>query len=176
MGEGHKDWGWYGLRAKGRTCDGRDGVHDLSLRIARSQSLVLIGRICRWEPLGVLQRFLGRDLGLQDLWEIRKYILLSWQHDFSIVNKFQNWSIIHFHYVWTEIVASTVLNGFQVVGAYDVTITTNTNIPFQDNGNDCGLFTCAFAEHCIYHRPIEFTQSDIPYFRRRIIIDIFEQK
>ena len=55
------------------------------------------------------------------------------------------------------------------------TITTNTDIPFQDNGNDCGLFACAFAEHCIYRRPIEFTRLDIPYYRRRIVIDIFEQ-
>ncbi|RWR93338.1 serine/threonine-protein phosphatase 7 long form isoform X1 [Cinnamomum micranthum f. kanehirae] len=55
------------------------------------------------------------------------------------------------------------------------TMTTKTDIPLQDNGNDCGLFACAFAEHCVYRCPIEFTQSDFPYYRQRIIIDIFEQ-
>ena len=31
------------------------------------------------------------------------------------------------------------------------------------------------SEHCIYRRPIEFTQSDIPYYRQRIVINIFKQ-
>ncbi|XXG41300.1 hypothetical protein AAC387_Pa01g1791 [Persea americana] len=49
------------------------------------------------------------------------------------------------------------------------------DIPYQDNGSDCSVFACAFAEHYIFRRPVRFTQADMPYFRRLILIDIFKR-
>ena len=48
-----------------------------------------------------------------------------------------------------------------------------TKIPYQENGNDCGVFALAFAEHCAAHRDIKFKQSDIMYYRSRIVVDIY---
>ena len=33
--------------------------------------------------------------------------------------------------------------------------------PMQDNGDDCGVFVCTFAEHIMFDRPMEFSQDDI---------------
>ncbi|RWR76672.1 sentrin-specific protease 1-like protein [Cinnamomum micranthum f. kanehirae] len=52
---------------------------------------------------------------------------------------------------------------------------TKTNIPYQQNGMDCGFFAIGYAEHCIHRRPIRFTQADIPYYRRKILIEIFKR-
>ena len=50
-----------------------------------------------------------------------------------------------------------------------------TNIPHQDNGNNCGVFTLAFIEHCVFRRPVNFTQADIAYYRSKIVVDIFKR-
>ncbi|RWR97172.1 serine/threonine-protein phosphatase 7 long form [Cinnamomum micranthum f. kanehirae] len=52
---------------------------------------------------------------------------------------------------------------------------TKTDIPYQQNGTDCGFFAIGYAEHCIHRRPIRFTQADIPYYRRKILIEIFKR-
>lgn len=50
------------------------------------------------------------------------------------------------------------------------------NIPRQDNGNDCGVFSCIFAEVISRNKQINFTQENIPYFRDRMIVEILEGK
>merc|ERR1719510_1641346 len=46
------------------------------------------------------------------------------------------------------------------------------DIPQQDNGSDCGMFTCKNAEYLSRRAPITFTQADMQYFRKRIIWEI----
>ena len=49
-----------------------------------------------------------------------------------------------------------------------------TGISRQQNRNDCGIFTMAFAKHCVHRRSINFTQENIPYFHSKIVIEIFK--
>jgi len=46
------------------------------------------------------------------------------------------------------------------------------DIPQQMNESDCGMFACKFAEYISRGASISFTQSDMPYFRRRMIWEI----
>ena len=46
------------------------------------------------------------------------------------------------------------------------------NIPQQMNGSDCGVFTCLFAEYLSRGAMLTFSQSDIPYFRKRMVYEI----
>lgn len=55
----------------------------------------------------------------------------------------------------------------------DVTV---KGIPQQHNGSDCGVFTCIFANYVAENRPFDFSYRDMPYFRRRIALDIAAQK
>jgi len=45
-------------------------------------------------------------------------------------------------------------------------------IPQQMNGSDCGMFTCKFAEYLSRRAQFTFSQSDMPYFRKRMIYEI----
>ncbi|XP_052451010.1 sentrin-specific protease 1 [Carassius gibelio] len=49
-------------------------------------------------------------------------------------------------------------------------------VPQQMNGSDCGMFTCKYAEYITKDRPITFTQKHMPYFRRRMVWEILNQK
>lgn len=40
------------------------------------------------------------------------------------------------------------------------------------NGSDCGMFTCKFAEYLSRRAKFTFGQSDMPYFRRRMVYEI----
>ena len=67
-------------------------------------------------------------------------------------------------------------NQFSNYGWYDTgvwTLLVKTKIPYQDNGNDCGVFALAFAQHLAARMPIAFTSSDIPYYQSKIVIDIY---
>ena len=46
------------------------------------------------------------------------------------------------------------------------------DIPQQKNGSDCGMFTCKFAEYISRRAKISFSQTDMPYFRQRMIYEI----
>lgn len=46
------------------------------------------------------------------------------------------------------------------------------NIPQQENGSDCGVFSCMFAEFVSRDRPILFTQDNMSYFRMRMVHEI----
>lgn len=46
------------------------------------------------------------------------------------------------------------------------------NIPQQENGSDCGVFSCMYAEFITRNRPILFTQQHMQYFRKRMVYEI----
>lgn len=48
-------------------------------------------------------------------------------------------------------------------------LTIEKDIPEQLNGCDCGVFTCKYAEYVSQDKTFDFTQADMPYFRRRMI-------
>ena len=57
-----------------------------------------------------------------------------------------------------------------------VTHTYHDDIPQQNNGYDCGVFACHFAECAGRGSSIDFSQSDMPYFRKRMILEIMNKK
>ena len=50
------------------------------------------------------------------------------------------------------------------------------NIPQQMNGSDCGVFSCMFAEHIARNSPITFTQDHMPFFRKKMILEILDKE
>ncbi|XP_069695143.1 sentrin-specific protease 1-like isoform X2 [Periplaneta americana] len=62
---------------------------------------------------------------------------------------------------------------------FDTTDWTTENvqkIPQQMNGSDCGMFSCMYAEYICRDADITFTQQDMPYFRRKMVYEIFTRK
>ncbi|XP_063194843.1 sentrin-specific protease 2-like [Chroicocephalus ridibundus] len=49
-------------------------------------------------------------------------------------------------------------------------------IPQQSNGSDCGVFTCKYADYICRDRPLTFTQSHMPYFRKKMVWEILHQE
>ncbi|NXL93783.1 SENP2 protease, partial [Alectura lathami] len=49
-------------------------------------------------------------------------------------------------------------------------------IPQQLNSSDCGVFTCKYADYICRDEPITFTQSHMPYFRRKMVWEIIHQQ
>ncbi|KAM9231029.1 sentrin-specific protease 2 [Leptosomus discolor] len=49
-------------------------------------------------------------------------------------------------------------------------------IPQQFNGSDCGVFVCQYANHISRDQPLTFTQSHMPYFRRKMVWEILHQQ
>lgn len=49
-------------------------------------------------------------------------------------------------------------------------------IPQQNNGSDCGMFACMYAEYVSRNAPISFSQDDMPYFRRKVVYEILKAK
>lgn len=45
-------------------------------------------------------------------------------------------------------------------------------IPQQQNGYDCGVFSCMFAEFVTRNRPLTFSQSHMEYFRQKMVLEI----
>lgn len=46
------------------------------------------------------------------------------------------------------------------------------SIPVQQNGYDCGVFTCLFAEYRSRLEEFDFDQSRMPYLRQRLVWEI----
>ncbi|XP_055845072.1 uncharacterized protein LOC129911334 isoform X2 [Episyrphus balteatus] len=46
------------------------------------------------------------------------------------------------------------------------------NVPQQNNGSDCGVFSCMFAEFISRDREITFSQQHMEYFRHKMILEI----
>ncbi|XP_037921415.1 ubiquitin-like-specific protease 1 [Hermetia illucens] len=53
---------------------------------------------------------------------------------------------------------------------------TISDAPQQDNSNDCGVFTCLFAENIAKNKDITLSQTNIPYLRKKILLEILEGK
>jgi len=53
---------------------------------------------------------------------------------------------------------------------------TDLNVPQQDNGNDCGVFACQFAECLSRNAPFRLSPADIPYFRKKMAWEILIKK
>lgn len=59
--------------------------------------------------------------------------------------------------------------------AFDMSGWTTENvqgIPQQENGSDCGVFSCMYAEFICRNRPIVFSQQNMNYFRMKMIYEI----
>lgn len=50
------------------------------------------------------------------------------------------------------------------------------NIPMQTNGSDCGVFVCQFAECAARRQPPRFDQTQMPNFRRRMVVEICQNE
>ena len=45
----------------------------------------------------------------------------------------------------------------------------------QDNDNDCGVFTCAIADCISRSVPFNVKQADMPYFRKRLVVEVVKK-
>lgn len=50
------------------------------------------------------------------------------------------------------------------------------NTPQQGNAHDCGVFTCKLGDYLSDGVPLLFSQEDMPYFRRRMVLEIVNGK
>ena len=53
-------------------------------------------------------------------------------------------------------------------------ITCKPEVPVQENGFDCGVFTCMFADFLSSNRPLTFNQQHITQCRERIALSIMK--
>ena len=51
----------------------------------------------------------------------------------------------------------------------------NMKTPQQQNGSDCGVFTCTVAKHLAENLPLSFSQKDMPLIRRRMAFEIMNK-
>lgn len=49
-------------------------------------------------------------------------------------------------------------------------------IPHQNNGSDCGMFTCKFADYLSENLDLTFSCQDMPYFRKRMVLDLLKNR
>lgn len=49
---------------------------------------------------------------------------------------------------------------------------SRTDIPQQQNGSDCGVFACKFADFAARRMDIPFDQSHMPYYRKRMVYQL----
>lgn len=56
--------------------------------------------------------------------------------------------------------------------ASDFQLINMKDIPQQMNGSDCGMFACTFAEFVSRNAPITFKQADMPYLRKKMVVEI----
>ncbi|KAJ8256163.1 hypothetical protein COCON_G00200270 [Conger conger] len=62
------------------------------------------------------------------------------------------------------------------VSKWVVSSLKSSEIPQQNNGSDCGVFTCKYADYIARGQPLTFTQSNMPYFRNKMIWEILNQR
>jgi Ulp1 family protease len=62
------------------------------------------------------------------------------------------------------------------IGSWDLIIAVKdrygNQIPQQNNGSDCGVYMCAFANFLGLDEPLTFSPTNVQQFRRRITADI----
>jgi len=62
--------------------------------------------------------------------------------------------------------------GLETFFKYFVCAAVFQDNPKQMNGSDCGMFSCMYAEYLSRKAKINFSQSDMPYFRRKMAYEI----
>ena len=55
-------------------------------------------------------------------------------------------------------------------------IESERNVPQQMNCSDCGVFSCMFAEYLTRSHKITFSQTNMPYFRQKMVLEISKGK
>ena len=55
------------------------------------------------------------------------------------------------------------------------TLSHADNIPVQQNHYDCGLFILKYAQCLARNEPFGFSQDDMDYFRRRMVIELVRE-
>ena len=55
-------------------------------------------------------------------------------------------------------------------------IGSGQNCPQQNNGSDCGMFTCTTADYIAAGIVPDYAQVDIPFFRLRMCLSILQKK
>jgi len=53
-------------------------------------------------------------------------------------------------------------------------VTCTDDTPVQENGFDCGVFTCMFADFLSINKPLSFSQEHISHCRKRIALSIMK--
>ena len=46
------------------------------------------------------------------------------------------------------------------------------DIPQQENGYDCGVFAVKFAEYSGLDAPLDFSQDNMPHFRKQMVVQL----
>lgn len=47
------------------------------------------------------------------------------------------------------------------------------SLPTPNNTHDCGIFVMAYAKHVVMQKTIQFVQSDIMYYRVKLVTDLY---
>lgn len=50
------------------------------------------------------------------------------------------------------------------------------SIPQQKNCSDCGVFACTYAEHLTRQAKLDFSQDDMPYFRKKMVYELITKE
>uniref|UniRef100_A0AC34R3U0 Ubiquitin-like protease family profile domain-containing protein n=1 Tax=Panagrolaimus sp. JU765 TaxID=591449 RepID=A0AC34R3U0_9BILA len=64
----------------------------------------------------------------------------------------------------------------QPLNTNDWKLIRKCDIPTQQNGSDCGMFSCKFGEYASRRAEIDFSQKNMPYFRQRMVYEICQQQ
>ena len=58
----------------------------------------------------------------------------------------------------------------------NISIILEKNIPQQENGIDCGIFVCKYAENLARNSKFKFTQKDTDFIREQIKMEVILSK
>uniref|UniRef100_A0A663LUZ3 SUMO specific peptidase 2 n=1 Tax=Athene cunicularia TaxID=194338 RepID=A0A663LUZ3_ATHCN len=101
-----------------------------------------------------------------------------WTRDVDLFKKDLIFVPIHLRHHWTLVVSQTGF--FFRIGWGEKTSKKSHlgfgEIPQQENGSDCGVFLCKYADYISRDKPITFTQDDMPYFRKKMVWEIIHQQ
>jgi len=70
----------------------------------------------------------------------------------------------------------TITNEIINPSSWLITIYPSTHVPQQNNDYDCGMFMCLYATAISQGQSFRFTQTDIPYERKKLALDIIQSK
>ena len=55
-------------------------------------------------------------------------------------------------------------------------INVSDRVPRQHDGYNCGIFTLCFLEHRLHKMALSYSTRDMPYFRKRLVLQLFNGK